>query len=236
MIRLQDMTPSVYYEQSRDFQFIGRLFDVVLNSVKTNSQLLYNLPINDFTDDQLIDLLALTLGFKPKHNYNIKQLRAICSVLSEILRKKGTKQAIEIVANTLLHAEGIKNNILVLIKDGALEISMPIELYDIVLFNDLLSYILPAGVSCNIKRVYEITADDGIDARVEVRSSTTKNTADANETSKIVQEVYNKDYANSVIGVHQNNSKPGLIMDSYIYRQNQTNREIENEEATVKHE
>ena len=41
MIRLQDMTPSVYYDQSRDFQFIGRLFDVVLNSVKTNADMVY---------------------------------------------------------------------------------------------------------------------------------------------------------------------------------------------------
>ena len=44
MIRLQDLVPNVYYEKSRDFQFIGRLFDIVLNSVKTNSDTLYNLP------------------------------------------------------------------------------------------------------------------------------------------------------------------------------------------------
>ena len=40
MIKLQDMTPDVYYNQSRDFQFIGRLYDIVLNSVKTNADLI----------------------------------------------------------------------------------------------------------------------------------------------------------------------------------------------------
>ena len=37
MIKLQELTPSVYYEQSRDFQFIGRLYDIVLNYIKTNA-------------------------------------------------------------------------------------------------------------------------------------------------------------------------------------------------------
>ena len=36
MIKLQDYTPDIYYSESRDFQFIGRLFDLVLNYVKTN--------------------------------------------------------------------------------------------------------------------------------------------------------------------------------------------------------
>ena len=44
MIKLRNLTPDVYYNESRDFQFIGRLFDVVLNSVKTEADLLYNVP------------------------------------------------------------------------------------------------------------------------------------------------------------------------------------------------
>ena len=69
MIRLQDLTPAVYYDQSRDFQFIGRLYDLVLNYSKTNAANLYNLPIGENMDEQLLNLLALTLGFKPTKNY-----------------------------------------------------------------------------------------------------------------------------------------------------------------------
>ena len=61
MIKLQDYTPEVYYRESRDFQFIGRLYDLVLNYVKTNADLIYSLPLSDNSDNQFIDLMAMTL-------------------------------------------------------------------------------------------------------------------------------------------------------------------------------
>ena len=67
MIKLQDYTPEVYYRESRDFQFIGRLYDLVLNYVKTNADLIYSLPLSDNSDNQFIDLMAMTLGFHAKH-------------------------------------------------------------------------------------------------------------------------------------------------------------------------
>ena len=72
MIKLQNLTPDVYSSQSRDFQLLERLFDIVLNYVKTNSDNLYTLPLSDNTDEHLIDLMTLTLGFKSRHHYNIK--------------------------------------------------------------------------------------------------------------------------------------------------------------------
>lgn len=109
-IRLQDMTPSAYYRQSRDFQFIGRLFDVVLNSVKTNADAIYDLPLSADSNDALIDLMALTLGFKLKHNYPAKQLKAVCSVLPTIMRQKGSKKAAETAIKAILGAEGLKKD------------------------------------------------------------------------------------------------------------------------------
>ena len=71
MIRTQKYTPEVYYEQSRDFQFIGRLYDVVLNSVKTNVDIIQNsLPFNTRSSRDLLKLMSYTLGFKPKHKYS----------------------------------------------------------------------------------------------------------------------------------------------------------------------
>ena len=107
MIKLRNLTPEVYSKQSRDFQFIERLFDVVLNSVKTNSESLYNLPLNDNTDERLIELMTLTLGFKSRHNYNVKQLTALCSAFCEVLKNKGTIYSITAAGNALLNSEGI---------------------------------------------------------------------------------------------------------------------------------
>ena len=151
MIKLQDLTPAVYYNQSRDFQFIGRLYDLVLNYSKTNAANLYNLPIGENMDEQLLNLLALTLGFKPTKNYNSKQLRAICSVLPTILRHKGSIQALVLAINALLAAEGISQPIDYTVNPKrGITLYVAQELDDLSLFTDLLDYLLPAGLSCNV--------------------------------------------------------------------------------------
>lgn len=151
MIKLQDLTPSIYYNQSRDFQFIGRLYDLVLNYIKTNAANLYNLPVGKNMDEQLLNLLALTLGFKPTKKYNSKQLQAICSVLPTILRHKGSIQAMVLATNALLAAEGVRQPLdYTMHPKKGITLYVAQELADLNLFTDLLDYLLPAGLSCNI--------------------------------------------------------------------------------------
>lgn len=149
-IEFQQLTPSVYYNQSRDFQFIGRLFDVVLNSVKMNADMIYNIPLTDDYDSKLSDLLALTLGLKLKHKYPAKQLSAICSCFSEVLRNKGSLVAVEMVVNALMSAEGLKQEYRCELNDNTLNIFVPYQLSDLSLLRDIMDYILPAGITCNI--------------------------------------------------------------------------------------
>lgn len=149
MIRLQDLTPSVYYDKSRDFQFIGRLYDIVLNHIKTNTDLLYDLPSGKNKDKRLLNLLALTLGFQTKHNYNSKQLEAICSVLPLIMKNKGSLMAMIIATNALLHAEGLTQALDYHIEPGkSITLYLPADLSDLTLLSDLMDYILPAGIYC----------------------------------------------------------------------------------------
>ena len=158
MIKLQDYTPEVYYRESRDFQFIGRLYDLVLNYVKTNADLIYSLPLSDNSDNQFIDLMAMTLGFHAKHKYTSQQLKAICFVLSEIIRNKGTIKALTIACDAIFHAEGIQGRFEYELPDKDnntnIIIYLPQELSDTTLLNDLFEYILPAGMSCQIIKTY----------------------------------------------------------------------------------
>lgn len=158
MIKLQDYTPEVYYRESRDFQFIGRLYDLVLNYVKTNADLIYSLPLSDNSDNQFIDLMAMTLGFHAKHKYTSQQLKAICFVLSEIIRNKGTIKALTIACDAIFHAEGIQGQFEYELPDKDnntnIIIYLPQELSDTTLLNDLFEYILPAGMSCQIIKTY----------------------------------------------------------------------------------
>ena len=150
MIKLQELTPSVYYEQSRDFQFIGRLYDIVLNYVKTNADNLYTLPLGKNMDEKLLNLLALTLGFQSKHHYNSKQLLAICSVLPLILKHKGSLNAILIAVNSILYAEGINQALDYEFKNNNLVLYLSQDLSDLTLLKDIMIYILPAGIGCDM--------------------------------------------------------------------------------------
>ena len=157
MIKLQELTPSVYYEQSRDFQFIGRLYDIVLNYVKTNADNLYTLPIGKNMDEKLLNLLAFTLGFQSKHHYNSKQLLAICSVLPLILKHKGSLNAILIAVNSILYAEGINQALDYEFKDNNLILYLSPDLSDLTLLKDIMVYILPAGIGCDmIKEIQSV--------------------------------------------------------------------------------
>ena len=169
MIRLQDLVPNVYYEKSRDFQFIGRLFDIVLNSVKTNSDTLYNLPSGKNKDERLLNLLAFTLGFQPRHHYNSKQLEAICSVLPLVIKNKGSLNAIIIATNAILHAEGLTQSLSYSITPReSITLYLPTQLSDLTLLSDLMNYILPAALYCNF--VKEISKATNVETKISVKS------------------------------------------------------------------
>ena len=151
MIKFREQVPAVYPNASRDFQYLGWLIDIVLNSVKHNVDDLYYLP-NTANDPKLTELLAMSLGFKVKRNYDQKQLTALVEVLPRVLKYKGTYTAISIAGKALVAASGAVGSIDISINGGELEISFPKALVDISLFTDLLPYILPAGMTCRIVR------------------------------------------------------------------------------------
>jgi len=149
MIKLYDQVPQVYNNASRDFQYLSRLFDVVLNDVKHNIDDMYYLPTCS-ENSRLTELLALTLGFKVKRNYDQKQLSALVSILPSILKCKGTQKAIDLAGNALIKASGAQGSFIGKVVDNVLEVIMPKDSVDVNLFLDILPYILPAGLSVNI--------------------------------------------------------------------------------------
>jgi hypothetical protein len=201
MIQLQNYTPEVYYKHSRDFQFIGRLYDIVLNSVKTNSDLLYNIHNDANFNNKLVDLLAMTLGFKSKHHYNTNQLVALCSVFPSILKNKGNIKAVQLAGQTLLNAEGITEPFSCEIIDSTLYLFVPRKLSDLNLFYDLLDYILPAGITCEI--AIGTMLEDTIITEIEV--------------------------SNDIVTVKQESSAGAVLYDDYKYAGDITKTSLYNE-------
>lgn len=157
MITLRELTPDIYYNESRDFQLLGRLFDVVLNETKTNVDLLYNLPFSEDSPEETLELWALTLGLQNMQNYDAQQLRAICGVFPQMLKAKGSLKAIELACKALFYAEGSTSAFSVeqTETDGVItgiKIFVPSELKGITILQGVLDYIIPAGLSCSLIR------------------------------------------------------------------------------------
>lgn len=150
MINFYNQVPSVYPTASRDFQYISWLVNIVLNYVKHNIDDLYELPHANI-DQKLAELLALTLGFKVKRNYEQKQLAALVAILPSILKYKGTEKAVTMAAEALITASGASGTVNCKVDGARLIVTLP-SLLDTTLFLDLLDYILPAGMTCRIVR------------------------------------------------------------------------------------
>ena len=157
MISFYDQVPSVYVSASRDFQYLSWLINIVLNSVKHNVDGLYNLP-NTGADPRLTELLATTLGFKVKRKYDQKQLATIVSIIPRILKYKGTIEAVMLVGKALITTSGAAGTFKCNLENNCLKITLPEELVDTILFMDLLPYILPAGLTCQVVRNTQIEA------------------------------------------------------------------------------
>ncbi len=148
MITLQKCVPEIYYNQSRDFQFLARDLEVLANYLKTNADIIEAFPQSKNFDIHLLTLLAYTLGFNPKHTYNSNDLFSVCASFNEILKYKGSITAIKKAVRVLLNAQQIdkKSKVYPDKEDSKnLIIQVPAEVKDIILLEDLFDYILPCG-------------------------------------------------------------------------------------------
>lgn len=168
MINLYHSTPTIYAQASRDFQYLSWLYNIVLNSVKHNVDDLYQLPLNT-SQDQLIELLALTLGFKVKRKYDTKQLSAIVTILPSLMKNKGTQHAIQLAGQAIMRASGVEGLFEIKSEGAHLKILLPRTLTDLNLFNDLLPYILPAG--CTFRVTQETTTASDIQTKLSLSST-----------------------------------------------------------------
>lgn len=167
MIKVRDLVPSIYYDESRDFQTFGRVFEVVFNYLKTNVDLVKENPLDRRSSINLIKLITKTLGFESKHEYSIDDLRTLCTVFIHCVRNKGTRIAIEDAVKALLHAQRIQKFFYVDIieKDKMVNIYLPVEVTDVILLEDVLEYILPAGMYYNI--IYgDVTRDNLMESEI----------------------------------------------------------------------
>lgn len=153
MFRLQDNTPSVYTNQSRDFQLFCRLYDCINNGVKYDIDSIINILDPMSVNDRILNLLCTRVGFFPKSHYDSNLLRHIIDSFPFAIKHKGTKIGIEIAVSTILKAE---KDIYTLRNDFGITVQIDNSSHSIAIYatsaienlhalDDFLSYILPVG-------------------------------------------------------------------------------------------
>ena len=174
MLKTRKLTPRYYSKESRDFQFIRHLFDAVINYSKMCIDAMSNFPYSKNIDERFLELAAVSLGFITRHEYSSKSLNKLCGSFKDIIKRKGTKEALDFCINLLKNAQGIyEPHEIIITKDENLKIKnylatgntsnipedleyynvkiyIPYNLQDIILLEDVLNYILPAGFTFSI--------------------------------------------------------------------------------------
>lgn len=167
-MKVSNMVPEIYYRESRDFAYMGRLFEIIFNYMKTSASC-----VNvDFSSNEssamVIELLADTVGFKAKENYQLSDLIAIIGSFQKLLRLKGTKYVVEQLVQIMMNVQNIYVNAPIdklVIQDADdpnhLIIYLHEELTDVMLLEDLFDYLLPSGMLYSIYRISNVIGASG---------------------------------------------------------------------------
>lgn len=210
MISVQKYTPEVYYNNSRDFQAIGRVCEVLYNYILMNIDNMIGLPISDNTNTTLLDLALLTIGFDRHHNYTNVDLVKLSEIFKYIMKIKGTKKAIEEIVFLLLRSQNIEEEAFILnihslngelrttswkpdsstgkVDTFSIDLYVSNKLKDIVLIEDVFDYILPAGF------IYHIYLSSTFSREVETQIKNTNNTLNfgyASNSSQMFGQIFN---------------------------------------------
>lgn len=147
MFKLENNVPAVYIKESRDFQLLCRLYDIANNAVRYDVNNITHMIDPLLADVKMLPLLATRVGFFPRHEIDSIVLRYIISAFQEIVRKKGTKSAIEQAVWTVLKAENDKHSYYIEIEKSTKQINIYAGLSDVnkVALDELLAYVLPVG-------------------------------------------------------------------------------------------
>ena len=105
MFSLQNNVPSVYMDESRDFQLLLRLIDLTNNGVQFDTKSMVNLINPMKIKSEFLPLYASKIGFFPRRPINDTTMRYILSAFPYIIKNKGNIDGIKQAIAAILKAE-----------------------------------------------------------------------------------------------------------------------------------
>ena len=155
--------------QSRDMQAFCKIFDLLINNIKTNTDYWANLVDFDGCPDHLLPLLASYVGYKydPSESYDTNRL--IIKNYPIMIRNRGSKIGISLAAALSVNALGDIDKIeaLSMFNIEKVEKENKIKIYiffpsNLKKIRDLLEVVRPAGCGMELVSSEVIQTIDGI--------------------------------------------------------------------------
>lgn len=156
--------------QSRDMQAFCKLFDLLINSCKTNTDYWISLIDFDSCPDQLLPLLASYVGYKYDYTESYDTNRLIIKHYPEMIRNKGSEIGMSLATALSVNALGEIDKVEALAMfriEYTADASGNIKIYiyfpsNLSKIRDLIEVVRPAGVGLELVAADVIQTIDGI--------------------------------------------------------------------------
>lgn len=159
MIFLEKGVPPVYVDESRDFQYFLRAYNVVFNMVKHDTDTLKYLTSTKECQSKVLSLLKSKLGFFTNYSFNDDMLRGILSGFPSMIKNKGSLEAVQQALSIFLKVLNIRTEIILKVTGSEAEIvkgSIEVDDHTILIainsaiqnfyiLEELFRYIMPVG-------------------------------------------------------------------------------------------
>lgn len=157
MFRFQDNLPEVYINESRDFQILARLSDVLFSGIKYDIDSMVNVLDATLAKDRMLQLMCTKIGFFPNIEIDSQVLKYIIASFPYIIKNKGNELGIKYAVNAILKAENnpeaVGEPLVIIVNEEGeqgrdsytIYIYTTIQLYNQAALQELLRYVVPAG-------------------------------------------------------------------------------------------
>ena len=172
MFRLQNNTPPIYTEGSRDFQLFCRLYDCVNNAVRFDINTITNILDPLKANDRILELMCTKIGFFTKYDFDADVLRAILSTFPYIIKYKGSIKGIELAVSTILKLEGnnLPPKILIDNTEHIINIYISTSIFNTNALDELLDYVIPIGYTYSVQEYGDYKSTISLDTNIVVDS------------------------------------------------------------------
>ena len=147
MMKLEKMTPSIYCEESRDFQLFCRLYNIVFNGVKYDIDSMINLLDVYKCKESMLDYMATRVGYYPRlKSIDERAMRIIIDSFPYLLRNKGSKKGIETAIFIWLQIINSNRDYRIdLFTDNLIKVKIEGKPRSLKLLQEIMRYVIPTG-------------------------------------------------------------------------------------------